>query len=341
MLAEAALLVAVATVGALGVQRLRDQRHQHQLTERAARLRSVAEHTGPMLACRDTRQAVCEAARSVAQADIAYLVEQDGDGLLVARGVAEHRLPPTITIEIGEQPCARLRAATGAASLLVQPVPCEGRPPVLLAVGWRREGAAGSAVLEALELLAREAGVALQRADLLDSLEAEARHDPLTGAANRRAWDERLAAELERARRAGTPLSVALLDLDHFKAYNDTYGHSAGDRFLVHVTEVWQAGLRAGDLLARWGGEEFALLLPDCIACDAAVLVERVRSAAVVGPTCSAGVAQWDGAEPAGDLVRRADLALYEAKRAGRDCVRSARELSPTGAGPAVTLPCP
>ncbi len=331
------LAVVVALV--LGWVLERQRRQADLLTERATRLRSVAEVTGRMLAGTDARRAVCEAARCVAQADLAYLMEPDGSGRLVARAASEPGLP-TITVEVGEEP-TRLRDATGAASLVVQSVPHEGHPPALLAVGWRRAGEGmRPAVREALELLATEAGIALERADLLASLAAEARLDPLTGVWNRRAWDERLAEELERARRTGLPLSVGLIDLDHFKAYNDRHGHQAGDRVLVQATAAWRARLRSGDLLARWGGEEFALLLPGCAVDDAVALLERVRACLHPGPTCSAGAAQWDGVEEAAALVDRADLALYEAKHTGRDRV-AASSLSLVTVGRAGSLPCP
>jgi diguanylate cyclase (GGDEF)-like protein len=133
-----------------------------------------------------------------------------------------------------------------------------------------------------------------------------ARTDALTGVANRRAWDDELPLELARSARSGQPLCVALLDLDHFKAYNDRHGHQAGDRLLKT------------DLLARYGGEEFAVLLPDCELDSAMEIAERLRTAPSEC-TCSIGVAAWDGREAATELVDRADRALYAAKEAGRD----------------------
>lgn len=91
-----------------------------------------------------------------------------------------------------------------------------------------------------------------------------ARSDPLTGLANRRGWDEQLARELARARRSGEALSVALLDLDDFKALNDAHGHQAGDRLLLEAAAAWYGQLRDVDILCRWGGDEFAVLLPAC-----------------------------------------------------------------------------
>jgi diguanylate cyclase (GGDEF)-like protein len=136
--------------------------------------------------------------------------------------------------------------------------------------------------------------------------------------ANRRAWDDELPMELARAARSGQPLCVALLDLDHFKAYNDQHGHQAGDRLLKAAAAAWQGRLRKTDLLARYGGEEFAVLLPDCGPAAAIEIAERLRTAQPEG-TCSIGVAAWDGQEEATGLVARADRALYAAKKAGRD----------------------
>ncbi|RKS74078.1 diguanylate cyclase (GGDEF)-like protein [Motilibacter peucedani] len=145
-------------------------------------------------------------------------------------------------------------------------------------------------------------------------LDLLARTDELTGLPNRRSGD----AELERAQAAGAPLSVALLDLDRFKGYNDEHGHQAGDRLLVGASAAWLACLGPGQVLARYGGEEFLLVLPGAGAEDTAELLELLRRATPDGQSFSAGVAAWDGVEAASRLVHRADLALYEAKHGGR-----------------------
>ena len=117
----------------------------------------------------------------------------------------------------------------------------------------------------------------------------------------------------------GEPLCVAILDLDHFKAYNDANGHPAGDALLAGAALMWRRELRPTDILARYGGEEFAAVLPACTLEGAKVVVERIRAATPAGQTVSAGIAQWDGAEDNEALVARADAALYRAKAAGRD----------------------
>jgi diguanylate cyclase (GGDEF)-like protein len=173
-------------------------------------------------------------------------------------------------------------------------------------------GATLSLLLGAMLWLLAEVSVLYHRVGRL------AGTDALTGIANRRTWDQELPRELARSGRAGRPLCVALVDHDHFKAFNDRHGHQAGDRLLKAAAAAWQDSLRTGDLLARYGGEEFALLLPDCGLHDATVIAERLLTAQPEG-TCSIGLAAWDGVETAAQLVARADQALYAAKQGGRN----------------------
>lgn len=168
-----------------------------------------------------------------------------------------------------------------------------------------------------------------------DELETLARRDPLTGLGNRRSFDESLGAAHRRARRQGLGLAVLMIDIDHFKRLNDTYGHPEGDRRLRAVAAILDGCLQRGDdLLARYGGEEFIAALPSSDTSHALDLGERLRAAvehaALPAPhghvTISVGVA-WQAAgderEP-DDLVDRADQALYRAKHAGRNCVQLA-----------------
>lgn len=147
---------------------------------------------------------------------------------------------------------------------------------------------------------------------------AQARIDDLTGLASRRAWDDVLRTEAVPAQNGHEPLTVAMIDLDDFKAYNDAYGHAQGDRHLADCAVAWRATLRDDDILARIGGEEFAVLMKGAGAHGAAAVLERLRAATPNGQTCSVGVAQWDGREGPPDLMDRADQALYAAKEAGR-----------------------
>ncbi len=163
-----------------------------------------------------------------------------------------------------------------------------------------------------------------QRESLLADVTALARTDPLTGLANRRGWQELLRREIARAERDHGSFSVALIDLDRFKDFNDRNGHAAGDRLLKEAAARWSGQIRDMDLIARHGGEEFALLLPGAGFKDASAIVERIRSQTPAGITVSGGIAEWDGSEDPDALVARADAALYEAKRSGRDRVHLA-----------------
>lgn len=155
-------------------------------------------------------------------------------------------------------------------------------------------------------------------------LSALARSDGLTGAPNRRSWDHELGRAVHRAEEDGGPLTVALVDLDHFKRYNDRLGHQAGDRLLREAVAAWGALLEPGELLARYGGEEFGLLLPGVDPDEAVRRLEAMQAVTPDGQRFSAGVAVWEpGAQP-GVVVERADRALYDAKHAGRGCVRVA-----------------
>ncbi len=186
-----------------------------------------------------------------------------------------------------------------------------------------------ASILLFLLVMHRVAGMmkeARRQASLLEEL---TRIDPLTGAANRRHLEHELARERSRAERTRAPLSVAFLDVDRFKAFNDRYGHPAGDDLLQDLVAAWGEILRPVDVLARFGGEEFVVLFPgsDSDACEAAV--ERLRGLVPNGQTCSAGVATLLPDETAGALIERADRALYAAKHGGRDRTVVAEHGSP------------
>ncbi|PWW45825.1 GGDEF domain-containing protein [Melaminivora alkalimesophila] len=165
----------------------------------------------------------------------------------------------------------------------------------------------------------------------LDRASAQARHDPLTGSLNRKGLDEALAREMARSSRQETPLCVALLDLDNFKALNDRLGHATGDEALVHLAEVARQVLRPQDQLARYGGEEFVILLPDTEVEDGVRVMQRLQRELTkryflkdderVLITFSAGVAQVREESDGPDALRRADQAMYLAKRSGKNRV--------------------
>jgi diguanylate cyclase (GGDEF)-like protein/PAS domain S-box-containing protein len=158
-----------------------------------------------------------------------------------------------------------------------------------------------------------------QSANVMNLLEHTARTDYLTGLDNRRALDKSLAMAIREAEAQDRPLCLAMIDLDKFKTYNDERGHLAGDVYLRRATSAWRDTMRPRDVIARYGGEEFVMVLPDTDPKRAVLCLDRLRGATPPPLTCSVGVAEWDGTETADSLISRADHALYEAKRAGRD----------------------
>jgi diguanylate cyclase (GGDEF)-like protein len=190
------------------------------------------------------------------------------------------------------------------------------------------------AALEALGDIALLVGNELERRELVRRLAIESLTDALTGMANRRAWEDRLPNALRLAARLGHPLSVVLIDVDHFKAFNDRYGHPAGDAALREIGRRWAPHVRDVDVLARIGGEEFGLLLVGCDTRTALEVVERLRRAMPDRLTASAGVAAWTSPLSAEAVVAEADRALYRAKRDGRDraCLSPGQARGP-GAG--------
>ncbi len=329
------LVVAVAVAAVLAVVAAR----------RAARVRAadraVVALARAMTEEGSSREHLVEAARQIADAQGAFLAEPDrrGDHLVVTASAGidldDLRLPldaplPTVRAYDERRPvhvadlaavpaAAEARGRSGATSLHVRPVRHGDHVVAALGVLWsrtQRELSPGRAELVAL--LADEAGRAIERDARYALLARQARTDELTALPNRRAWDEALVRELSRAQRTRQPLCLALLDLDHFKSYNDTLGHPAGDAHLRRTAAAWRRELRAVDVLARYGGEEFGVLLPATALAEATEAIDRVRAATPNEQTASAGVVQWDGEESPDALLARADAALYRAKEAGR-----------------------
>ena len=159
----------------------------------------------------------------------------------------------------------------------------------------------------------------MHRVRMIGNLDALSRTDQLTGVANRRRFDAECPLALERARRTERNLSVAMLDLDNFKSFNDTNGHIAGDRLLAATAGSFASRLREGDIIARYGGEEFAIILHGCSADAAREIVDRVREVLPDSQTFSAGITESDGHEEVAMMVARAGQALDAAKHAGRN----------------------
>lgn len=259
----------------------------------------------------------------------------DDRPLLAAGAVATH-LP--------DGACALLRAARGARRCAVDPgadalglrhrisapVIVDGRSWGIV-VALRDRGEFRREDEKRLVGFAQLTSVAVANAHAHEALDAQARTDPLTGLANRRAFDERLAQETQRAHRHQRALSVMLVDVDRFKTINDRFGHAGGDRVLVNLADSLRDVMRSGDLLARIGGDEMAMILPDCPPEQAARVAQRMLEALDSGSsfahrhgvTLSAGVAGVVAEQTADDLLRCADKALYVAKDEGRNRVVS------------------
>ena len=224
----------------------------------------------------------------------------------------EPRIPPTA------------RLALLAAGLVL--------PAATLLVDGISDGDAGAWLLTGvasisltLLVLARMAGLLRTVQVQAVQLAALARADALTGAPNRRTWDHELSRACRTARDQDEPLCVAIVDLDHFKRYNDTHGHQAGDLLLREAVAVWTDMLEEGEFLARYGGEEFALLLFGQTPVQARIRIDALRVATPSDQTFSAGIALWDPETEPGAAVAAADAALYRAKRSGRNRVALAQ----------------
>jgi diguanylate cyclase (GGDEF)-like protein/PAS domain S-box-containing protein len=328
------------------VQDITARRADEEVVSRSeANLAAVSEVARQIQSGSDARQTICEAARTLAGALSVSLAEPHTDRpvLVITSssdpdlvGTVVHLSDTSVLAEVYRRDVAlfvpdavaeplaspALIELSGVRSLYVVPVRAADEVTAVLVVGWGRrvsdldDGRAG-----VVTLLADQAGAALRQAGLIAALESMAVTDPLTTLPNRRGWEALVHRELVDAAETGRPLTVALADLDHFKRYNDTFGHAAGDEFLRQFAASVGGALRSRDAVVRWGGEEFAFALPDCAPAEAVRVLTRVRRAVPLRQTCSIGHATWDGVEDADSLMARADRALYVAKRAGRDRV--------------------
>ena len=177
-----------------------------------------------------------------------------------------------------------------------------------------------------------------QLQELAEDLGHKATTDALTGLNNRHRLEDALIDEMQRANRYDTPLTAIMFDIDHFKAVNDTYGHSRGDEVLIQLSRIVSNGMRSSDLLVRWGGEEFLVLMPSTnetkgrqAAENCRRTIENQKFDEVGTVTCSFGVAQYDPGETGGEFLARVDAALYRAKKNGRNRVEIASTLRTSG----------
>jgi diguanylate cyclase (GGDEF)-like protein len=254
-----------------------------------------------------------------------------------AGGIGALVLVPVVWVALYGDRMQLIGVSVGTAIVWAYPLVAVGAPKYP-ASGWRTTAlfvamtwVIGSSVQR---LVLRRRADAAEREELLGRLAELAATDELTGLANRRVWDERLQYELARSARDQEPLSMVLLDMDRFKRYNDRFGHPQGDRLLRDAALAWAPQLRSTDLLARVGGEEFAVVLPACPLEDAVSVAERLRTATPHGETCSLGVAQWDFNVSASQLYAIADEALYRAKEGGRNRI----EVGRTAAGQGISF---
>jgi diguanylate cyclase (GGDEF)-like protein len=343
------LVVAGIFIGTL-VGRTRSQARAAQMSaETMSRVTDFAHELAAVSNGPAARRALCHGALRVTLARDSVLWEPTAAGTGLRATSSAGRPPATDVVAFGAssgeieafttgRSCIASSSAApetddSAGARVWEPIMHESRVIAVLELAWSNPDLLQDGpTLAMASLLAVEAAVTLERVELLAKLEETARTDELTGLPNRRAWQERIPAEFARAARNNEMLSLAILDLDHFKHYNDTHGHQAGDRLLRQVASFWSDELRQTDILARYGGEEFALALPACPLNQALNIVERFRAAIPDGQSCSAGLATWNGTETADELLDRADHALYQAKRAGRN-------QSATATAPAIDIP--
>ncbi len=266
---------------------------------------------------------------------LAYTTLEDGRGALVSMPVlvlmfGALGLTPRQTLQMGGAAAVSLTVAIGWTAWHAPSPKGHSAELLHLAVGAINIGCATALAYRISQLVhrLRQQKVELQAALL--QIQAMATRDELTGLSNRRHLHELLTLEVERARREGAPFCVGLLDLDLFKRINDQYGHVVGDRVLRGFGEVARGHARVLDVLGRWGGEEFLIIMANRSLREATPVMERVRravAAAAVGGmpqglvTVSAGLVQFKPGEPITLTLERADRGLYAAKAAGRNCV--------------------
>jgi GGDEF domain-containing protein len=265
--------------GSVCAQDLTDLHAEHvQLTRRTEELLAINRATRSILTEEDARRAACEMAVTLSGRSWPACSSRTATGTssVPHQGVdlPGTRLPEAARSIVADVYTSGVPTLLRAAAWL--PVTsCQGRCIAVLSLVFGPDTPVDEQ-LSVLKVLASETAVAIERQDLLCRLRQEASFDGLTEAANRRVWDEELPRALARSRQDRTPVAVVMLDLDHFKQYNDAFGHPAGDALLRDAVRAWRCQLRPGDLLCRYGGEEFVFLLPRCGSYRAQSIAEQL-----------------------------------------------------------------
>jgi GGDEF domain-containing protein len=311
----------------------------------------VAEAVRAILRCRDGKAAITHAARVITSAGVVALFEPDGHGDLVC----SHATGPALTglrvpsrgpgvlagcysagqpvwsddIHADPRTDQQLHAAVEAAlgvrltSGAWYPITTNGRCLGVLVIACPAGVPTPRTCAPTLELLATETALALAHKQLLIETERLSNSDPLTGAANRRAWELAMARELPRALRQQRPLSMLLIDLDHFKAFNDAHGTRRRRQPPPPRRPDMEQPATPRRPALPLGREKFAVLLPDCDLHGATIVADDLRTLTPGTSTCSIGIAEWDHRESHHDLAARADTHLYTAKTTGRDRIHA------------------
>lgn len=286
----------------------------------------------------------------------AIFIDDKGEMRLVSfMGISETDVEPCNKIDRGQCLCGRAMAtgkvvisqdsseetgheqcthAGNAHGNIIIPLIAVGKTVGILSLYTKPGTEVTENLVKLFSILGGQIGIAINNAMFYEEIKNLSLHDPLTGLANRRFMEIQLEKDFEAARRYGGKLSVVMIDIDHFKQYNDTHGHQEGDRLLAKLAAVLLKMLRAMDTVFRYGGEEFLALLPGTDLAQAVATAERIRAAveAQAGVTISLGVSEYGKTiTDKGTLIKRADKALYRAKMGGRNRTESAEDEETSG----------
>ena len=358
------LVVAVAEQAAIAVE---NSQAVVQADQRARELKMLAEVSRALaaqLSLRTLYQTVCEEVRRVIEAPGFFIALRAEDGNTmhmeyfiegsnvidpgdqpIKSSIAERVMTSNRTIvfntleEINNQPHGVMRTGdeTKVRSLAMAPLRLGNRCIGVMSAQTYREMAYDDSSVRLLTAIAEQLAVAVQNAQLYNQAESRADRDPLTGVFHHRYLKTRLEEELRRSRSNGQPVAVVMMDLDNFKNVNDTYGHLVGDDALKMVTSVVQSAVRSSDVVGRYGGDEFMVILPETTREKTETIIDRVTAeleerdlrlgdGASIPVKCSIGYALFpQDAESPADLIAKADAALYQSKRMGRPATRLQR----------------